>query len=186
MIQIKNKTQLIENGKLPLLQRARTLALESLEYGLNAVDPKRLLHAKLSLKDSILSVENYSFDLNRYRNIFVVGGGKAGGAMTEALEEILGNRITAGAINVPYGSKQETRIIKISEASHPVPDLAGVEGTRRIMAIAEQAAKEDLVICLISGGGSSLMPLPREDVLLEDKKALTTALIKSGAPYTGN
>jgi glycerate 2-kinase len=182
MIQIKNKTQLIENGKTPLLQKARTLALESLEYGLTAVDPKRLLRAKLSLKDSILSVENCSFDLNRYRNILVVGGGKAGGVMAEALEEMLGNRITAGAINVPYGSKQETRIIKISEAGHPVPDLAGVEGTCRIIAIAEQAAKEDLVICLISGGGSSLMPLPRGNVLLEDKKALTNALIKSGAP----
>ena len=70
--------------------------------------------------------------------------------------------ITAGIVNVPYGAKKETRIIELIEASHPIPDQAGVEGTRRMMAIAEKADADDLVICLISGGGSSLMPLPRD------------------------
>ncbi len=184
MSQIKNKTRLIENGETNLLQKARKLVLESFEHGLLAAEPKRLIHSKLSLEGSILSIEKLSFDLNQYRNIFVVGGGKAGGAMAEGLEKILGKRITAGEINVPYNSKQKTGIIKISETSHPVPDLAGVEGTRRIIAIAEQANEDDLIICLISGGGSSLMPLPHDGVSLEDKKALTNALIRSGAPIT--
>lgn len=181
MIQTKNKNQLIENGETELVRRARALALQSLECALNAVDPKQLLHSKLSLKKSNLRVDGSSFDLKNFRNIYVVGGGKASGLMAEALEEILGKQITAGIVNVPYGSKQKTRAIELHEASHPVPDQAGVEGTQRMIKIAEQADKDDFVICLISGGGSSLMPLPREGVSLEDKRELTGALLKSGA-----
>jgi glycerate-2-kinase len=101
--------------------------------------------------------------------------------MAEALEEILGKRITEGIVNVPHGDKHKTGIIKLHESSHPVPDAAGVKGTRRMLAIAEQAEKDDLIICLISGGGSSLMPLPRGDISLKDKQELTSALLKSGA-----
>lgn len=181
MYRIKNKTLLVGKADSPLLQTARALALQSLECALDAANPKKLLHSKLLLKNSALIADGYSIDLNNVRRIYVVGGGKAGGAMAEALEEILGNRITAGAINVPHGDKHKTSIIKINEANHPVPDQAGIEGTRRMIALAEQATEEDLVVCLISGGGSSLMPLPRESITLEDKKALTEALLGSGA-----
>jgi glycerate 2-kinase len=98
-----------------------------------------------------------------------------------AIEEILGSRITCGFVNVPYGTQRETRIIELHEASHPIPDEAGVEGTRRMMEIAEQAVADDLLVCLLSGGGSSLMPLPRKGVSLEDKQAVTSGLLKSGA-----
>jgi glycerate-2-kinase len=84
-------------------------------------------------------------------------------------------------VNIPYGTSQKTKVIELNEASHPVPDEAGVVGTSRIMAIAEQAKENDLIICLISGGGSSLMPLPREGISIEDKQILTNALLKSGA-----
>lgn len=181
MNQIKNKQQLIENGETPALRKARAIALDALEYALDAVDPKNLLRAKLQLDGSVLRVEGLAFDLGKFRHVYVVGGGKAGGAMAEALEDMLGERLTAGAVNVPYGDKHKTRIIRLHEAGHPVPDEAGAEGTRRIVALAEKASEDDLVICLISGGGSSLMPLPREGVTLEDKKTLTKALLKSGA-----
>ena len=102
---------------------------------------------------------SYSFNLEKLKNVYVVGGGKASGSMAEALEQILGERITDGLVNVPRGSKNKTSIIKLHEASHPIPDEAGVEGTRRMLEIAEQAEEDDLIICLISGGGSSLMPL---------------------------
>ncbi len=184
MNQIKNKHLLVENGKTELTQKARKLALQSLEAALNAVDPKRLLHSKLVLEKSRLQINNFSFDLEKFRNIYVVGGGKASGSMAEALEEILGKQITAGSVNVPYGSKHETRVVELHEANHPVPDQAGVEGTKRIIEIAEHAEKDDLVICLISGGGSSLMPLPRDPISLEDKRQLTNALLKSGATIT--
>ncbi len=181
MIRIKNMKDLIDKGQDELTRKARALALQSLECALNAADPKQLLRSKLSLENSCLRVDGFSFDLTKFRKIYVVGGGKAGSSMTEALEAILGKRITAGVVNVPYGSKNKTGIVELHEANHPVPDQAGVEGTRRMMEIAEQAEKNDLVICLISGGGSSLMPLPREGVSLEDKRELTGALLRSGA-----
>jgi glycerate 2-kinase len=181
MISIKNKAQLVENGGTPLNKKARRLALESLEHALEAADPRQLLKARLNLKGSTLKVDKHSFDLAKYRNIYVVGGGKASGTMAEALEQILGRRITKGLVNVPHDTKNKTGIIQLHGANHPVPDQAGVEGTRRILKIAEDAEENDLIICLISGGGSSLMPLPRGDVSLEDKRKITNTLLKSGA-----
>ncbi|MDI6846574.1 MAG: glycerate kinase [Candidatus Bathyarchaeia archaeon] len=181
MITINNKEQLIKNGETQLNQKARALALKSLEFALNAVDPKQIVKSKLSLKNSILKVNGYTFDLKKFKNIYVVGGGKASGSMAEALEQILGKHITNGLVNIPHGSKHKTEIVKLHEASHPIPDEAGVKGTRRMLEIAEQAKKDDLIICLISGGGSSLMPLPRGGISIADKRKITEDLLKCGA-----
>lgn len=181
MMTISNKEQLIENGGTLLNRKARALVLKSLESALNAVDPKQIIKSKLSLKNSILKVNGYLFDLKKFTNIYVVGGGKASGSMAEALEQVLGKHLTNGLVNIPHGSKHKTEIIKLHEASHPIPDEAGVEGTRRMLEIAEQAKKDDLIICLISGGGSSLMPLPRDGITINDKREITDALLKCGA-----
>jgi glycerate 2-kinase len=181
MITIDNQEQLIKNGGTRLNRKARKLALRSLESALNAVDPKQIMKSKLSLKESKLKVNGYSFDLKKFRNVYVIGGGKASGPMAEALERILGKRITAGFVNIPQSNKHKTKIIKLHEASHPIPDQTGVKGTQRMLEIAEQAKKEDLVICLVSGGGSSLMPLPRDGISITDKKNITKVLLKSGA-----
>lgn len=119
--------------------------------------------------------------MKEFRNVYVVGGGKASGSMAEALEQILDNRIKDGIVNVPYNSKSRTNIIRIHGASHPIPDEKGVEGTRRMLEIAENADEKDLIICLISGGGSSLMPMPRNGISLVDKQKMTEALLKCGA-----
>ncbi len=181
MCQIKNWDTLVENGKTDLTKKARKLALQSLQVALKAANPKNLFYSKLVLKQSYLHIDQITFDLEKFGNIYVIGGGKASGAMAEAIEEILGNRIRSGAVNVPYGDQSKTRIVKLHKASHPLPDLAGVKGTQRIVRIAQNAEKDDLLICLISGGGSSLMPLPREGISLKDKKQLTEMLLKSGA-----
>jgi glycerate-2-kinase len=181
MATIKNKEELIRNGETKLNRKARALALRSLESALNAVDPKQIIKSKLLLKNLTLHVNGYSIDLKKFKNIYVIGGGKASGSMAEALEQVLGNSITNGLVNVPRSSKNKTDIIKLHEASHPIPDEAGVEGTRRMLKIAEQAKEDDLVICLISGGGSSLMPLPRGKISIADKKKITNALLKCGA-----
>jgi glycerate-2-kinase len=181
MITIMNKNKLIENGETSLNRKARALALKSFEYALKAVDPKQIIKSRVILKESKLHVNGYKFDLKKFRNIYVIGGGKASGSMAEALEKILAKHITAGIVNVPHGSKHKTKIIKIHGASHPVPDEAGVEGTRRMIEIAEKADEEDLIVCLISGGGSSLMPLPRGEISLSDKREITNALLKCGA-----
>jgi len=181
MITIENKEQLVKNGVTQLNRKAKALALKSLESALNAIDPKQLMKSKLLLKNSLLKVNEYSFDLKKFKNVYVIGGGKASGSMAEALEQILDQYITKGLVNIPHGNKHKTEIIKLHEASHPIPDKSGVEGTRHMLKIAEQAKKEDLVICLISGGGSSLMPLPRDGITINDKRKITDTLLKSGA-----
>ncbi|HUK85735.1 MAG TPA: glycerate kinase [Candidatus Acidoferrum sp.] len=184
MIRIRNLEKLIENGESWHIRQSRSLALKCLERAINAAEPKQLVEAKVKVENNQLRVEDYLFDLGKFKHVYVVGGGKAGGKMAQAMEEILGGHMTAGVVNVPYSAEQKTRVIELNEASHPIPDEAGVKGTRRIVALAEQAEQDDLVICLISGGGSSLMPLPREGISLKDKQALTNDLLKSGAEIT--
>jgi len=181
MIQIKNKDKLVENGETEQSRKARTIALQTLEYALSAVEAGKLLKSKVTLHGHTLRAGTYSFDLRKFRNVYVLGGGKASGSMASSLEEILGKRLTAGFVNVPHGDNHKTSIIKLHGAGHPIPDEAGVAGTRQILDFAEKADEADLIIMLISGGGSSLMPMPRDDVSLQDKRELTERLLKSGA-----
>jgi glycerate-2-kinase len=181
MTQIKNKEKLIENGETEQTRKARTFVLKTLEHTLSAVDPAKLLKSKVKLEGQTLLAGTFSFDLRKFRNVYVLGGGKASGSMASALEEVLGKRITAGFVNVPHGDNHKTSIIKLHEASHPIPDEAGVAGTRQMLALAEKADEHDFIIALISGGGSSLMPLPRDDISLKPKRELTERLLKSGA-----
>ena len=80
-----------------------------------------------------------------------------------------------------YGHSAPTRQVRIREASHPVPDAAGVEATRAIVELLEEADTDDLVVCVISGGGSALLTLPADDITLEDLQQTTDALLRSGA-----
>jgi glycerate 2-kinase len=178
---VKRKEELVKNGETSLDRKARKLALDCLESAVNSVDPKQIIKSRLVLKNSTLRVGQYNLDLDEFRHVYVVGGGKASGSMAKALEHVLGTHITCGLVNVPKKDMNKTVIINLHEASHPIPDESGVEGTRRMLKIAEQAEKDDLIICLISGGGSSLMPLPRGNISITDKKMLTDALLKSGA-----
>src|SRR5512143_1956994 len=107
-LKIKNRKQLVDNAENRLLRKGRTMALRSLEFVLNFVDPRKLTETQIHLENQKLKAGSNTFDLKRIRNIYVVGGGKAGGKMAEACEEILGNLITEGAINVPHGDKSKT------------------------------------------------------------------------------
>ncbi len=180
---IKNLDSLLSNAETGEDRSARELALKALEVALEAADPKEIIYSKVFIEGSTLKISDLSLDLSQFDNIYVLGGGKASGAMAEALEERLGDRIRGGIINIPKGTREfyHTERIVLNEASHPVPDEKGVEGTKRMLEIAEKAGERDLVLCLISGGGSSLMPQPRGEVTLEDKRRITDALLKSGA-----
>lgn len=182
MAVIKNERELLENTKSNLNRKARQLAINALNASLEASDPANIMRSKVKLEKNVLEVDGFSLNLNDFRNVFAVGGGKASGVMAEVLESLLGDRIKDGAVNVPYDSRvYNVKRIKIEHASHPVPDLAGVKGTKRILDLVSQAEENDLVICLLSGGGSSLMPQPREGISLRDKRRVTDALLKSGA-----
>ena len=120
-------------------------------------------------------------DFSQYRNIYVVGAGKAGTAMAHAVERALDRRITRGLLNVKYGHVAPLRRIELNECGHPLPDARGVDGARRIAEIAASAGADDLVLCLISGGASALLPLPADPITLDEKQETTKLLLGCGA-----
>ncbi len=119
--------------------------------------------------------------LDRYRRIYVVGAGKASAAMARASERVLGRRVTSGLINTKDGHLAPLRRIALNECSHPVPDERGVHGARRIMEMVQGAEAGDLVLCLISGGGSALLPAPADGITLGEKQETTRLLLACGA-----
>jgi glycerate 2-kinase len=113
--------------------------------------------------------------------VFVVGAGKASAAMAQGIEEVLGSAVTAGLINVKYGHTVPLQRIELNECSHPIPDENGVDGARRIAEMVQQATADDLVICLISGGASALLPYPSGNLSLAEKQEVTRQLLACGA-----
>jgi hydroxypyruvate reductase len=148
---------------------------------LKASDPRTLLPQKLSLRKESLKAGRLHYNLSHYRHIYVVGAGKASGAMAGVLERILGDRITDGVVVVKHGHAVPVSRIRILEAAHPVPDRDGMNGAREILSLLRKAGEKDLVVVLLSGGGSALMPLPVEGVTLAQKKLATQLLLRSGA-----
>ena len=160
---------------------AKECILGVMEAALLAVDPAEAVKRCLVLDGDSLAVGSIAYDLAEYEHIYVVGAGKASAAMACALEDILGERITTGWINVKDGYTAPTRAITLHEASHPFPDSRGVEGSQRIVSVLRETGPRDLVFCLISGGGSALLVLPAEGIALEDIESLTQSLLRSGA-----
>ncbi len=175
---IRFDQRLLKNGRI---REKREKVLPILSAALEAVDPINAVKRHMSLTDDELRIGQRIYSLSKYRNIYVIGGGKAGASMAKAAEEILGEHLTAGLINTKYGYLMETEILRINEAGHPIPDVAGMTGARQMAELAVRASDDDLVICLISGGGSALMTLPVEGITLADMEALTSALLRCGA-----
>ncbi|MFQ5593194.1 MAG: glycerate kinase [Anaerolineae bacterium] len=148
---------------------------------LKAVDPAEAIHRHVRRDGSTLSVDQRVYNLDDYKNIYVVGAGKAGSVMAQATEEIMGDRITRGAVVVKRGYTAPTRKIVIHEGGHPLPDPAGLVGTRQIASILADTTAEDLVVSLISGGGSALLVMPVDGIQLRNLQALTGQLLASGA-----
>ncbi|MEM1049564.1 MAG: glycerate kinase [Pseudomonadota bacterium] len=144
-----------------------------------------LFDAALKAADPFHSVPQYLPDPPRGRTI-VVGAGKASARMAQALESAWAERgdgadLPDGLVIVPYGSRLPTERIEIVEARHPVPDAAGEAAARRILETVSGLTEDDLVLCLISGGGSALLSVPGSGLTLADKQAVNKALLASGA-----
>ena len=112
--------------------------------------------------------------------LIVIGAGKASAAMARAVEEHWPGELS-GLIVTRYGYAVPCQRIEVVEAAHPVPDAAGLDAARRILDRVQGLSADDVVLCLISGGGSALLPLPGEGLALTDKQAINRALLHSGA-----
>jgi glycerate 2-kinase len=176
---------LIKNYAELAVTPLRAHALGIVAAGIERVLPTRIMQSALTCDAArqTLSVNGQAYAHPGGR-LFVIGGGKAAGLMAEALEDIVGAfHISGGIVNCKDGG-YSTRVIEVVKAGHPVPDEAGLQGTRRMLALKErfQIDARDLVVCLLSGGGSALLTSPVSGVSLADKQVVTRLLLASGAP----
>ncbi|MFN7936683.1 MAG: glycerate kinase [Bryobacteraceae bacterium] len=156
-------------------------ALAIMKAAFRAADPVEAVLRHVRLSGDTLIAGKTRYKLSKYERIFVLGGGKAGATMAQALEKLLGKRITGGLVNVKYGHIAPLKRVEVNECGHPVPDEAGVKGSQRIAQLAAEAGEKDLVLCVVSGGASALMPAPAEGITLAEKQATTKLLLACGA-----
>jgi hydroxypyruvate reductase len=159
----------------------RQHALKIFQAALKAVDPVEAILRYVQVKDDVLQVGEHRFAFYDYDRILVVGAGKAGAPMARALEELLGDRIDDGVIVVKEGHGLPLAHVRTHEAGHPVPDERGIKGAEEILELVDGAGERDLVLCLMSGGGSALLVAPADGVTLEDKQEVTRLLLACGA-----
>ena len=156
-------------------------AAQIFSHAVSAVDPRGAVKRFFKVKGDTLEVADLCYDLSEIGHVYVVGAGKASAAMAQAVEDLMIDRVTEGTVTVKYGYLANLRRIRLIEPGHPVPDQNGVSGSQRIVDILRKASGKDLVISLISGGGSALMPLPADGISLDDKKAVTRLILDCGA-----
>jgi hydroxypyruvate reductase len=173
-----------------------------LEAALHAVDAHEAVLAHVERSGEVLRIGERTYRLAGLNRIFVVGAGKAGAPMAAAIAEVVGERVAAGCVNVKYGHVADsgrwrvyfgrpevgpvglpavTGPIRIVEAGHPLPDVAGLSGARRMVDMLQGLTDRDLVLVLLSGGGSALLPAPAADLTLADLQAVTNLLLRAGA-----
>ncbi len=155
------------------------------EAGVESVKPNILFDERLSLNQNLLIIkgsnEKKVFDLNNYERILIIGAGKSSSAMASKLEEIFGEYKFDGIIVTKEGFVTDSKVVSIYEAGHPLPDERGVLATTKITHLLNSATEKDLVINLISGGASSLLVSPIDEISLEDLKVIHELLINCGA-----
>ena len=178
MIRVRARTQ-CRRG----LDKLHRDVLHAMNAALAAADPARIIRKNLKLSGSILHVDKLQYTLKDYRRIFVIGGGKASGYMAEEIEKLLGKWITRGLVITPdyLRPTPRRRRIRYHAATHPIPSRKGVDGVLAMLRLVDDISRDDLVIVLVSGGGSALMPLPVEGINLNDEAKVTSLLLRSGA-----
>ena len=155
-----------------------------LNAALQAVEPGEAVEQNMHRDGNRLIIGEHPFDLSEFQRVLVIGAGKAGSPMALAAANILGNYLTQALVIVKEGylsAHENDQNIIILEAGHPIPDQRGVEGTQRIIDLMQNTQPNDLIICLISGGGSALLVSPVEGLSLNDLQSLTSDLLASGA-----
>lgn len=160
---------------------SRSAARAIWEAALAAGDVDPIVRGALRRYGATITAGALALDLRRVRRVLVLGAGKASAAMARAVEDILGDRIGDGLVVVKDGYARPTRKVRIVEAGHPVPDERGRAAAGELLRLAESAGPDDLVIFLLSGGGSALLPAPAPLITLAEKGEMTKLLLAAGA-----
>lgn len=168
---------IIKNFKTLATTKTRKDALEIINYGIESVLTKPLMHKEIKISNNILKIKENKWDLSKYKKILVIGAGKASADMAESIEKIFKKRITDGI--VIDTQKRYLSKIKIIKGTHPLPSQINIEATKKIIGLLEESDKNTLILNLISGGGSALMLSPR--ISLEKQIKVNKMLFKGGA-----
>jgi glycerate 2-kinase len=171
---IKNRAELLSHGNI----EGRRTVLDIIEAGIAAADPYENTRKLLNLEGDKLTVgpvpypgygpQAQTFDMKKVKNIYIVGGGKAVERQAMAFEDILGDRITEGHINIKKGEQSQLKRIGVTFAGHPLPDEDSMKGASIMYNIMCKAKEDDIVFYLRSGGGTSLLALPIDGVSLKE------------------
>jgi hydroxypyruvate reductase len=151
------------------------------QAALRAVEPGAAIRRHMRCEDDRLHIADHTYDLRQYDGLYVIGVGKAGAAMASAIEALIGDHLLGGHVIVKYGHGGPVERVTLHEAGHPIPDEAGVRATHTLIDFVSKRGPRDLVLCLISGGGSALSPAPIEGITLAEKQEVTRLLLACGA-----
>lgn len=162
-------------------EECRKMAETIFRSAVESVLPENLMERQVSLEEKLLRIGELTWNVDALNHIYVIGAGKASANMAGPLERLLGDRITDGVIIVKYEHGQSLQNIRVYEAGHPVVDSAGIEATQQMLDLLGETTENDLVICLISGGGSALLERYAEGIDIKDGQRLTELLLQSGA-----
>lgn len=181
MPRIARRGVLIRNGGSPANQRARRLCLEAFEAALRATDPARAVEKWLRIESGRVHIGNVQTPVNS--KIRVIAVGKASAPMLKTSLRILGGHVVSGILASPRNSdlKINDKRIATFHPNHPTPNQEGVRASRRVLATITAMRANEVLLCLISGGASAMLPAPPADITLEDKRTITRQLIHSRA-----
>ena len=175
--------QLVRNGISQKNQKARNISLLALKAAVRAVDPSLCLQSRLRVSGDQIRVGDFMLPLSRFKRIVVVAVGKASSSMMRTTLDELGSRNVRAILVVPKGQKipQFDDRVEVFFAGHPLPDEEGKKAAERVVSLAQTMSGNELLICLISGGASAMLPAPPSNIPLTDKTLVTSRLIRSKA-----
>ncbi len=169
-------------------QRLKEMALEIFEAGLDAVDPAQAVERAIAVDEQSLTFRApdgtaVTFRRADFDHVVIVGAGKAGANMCGAAEAALGDLVAGGVVVTKYDhlGGRTSGPVEVLEAGHPVPDEPGRRGAQRVLDLVTPLTERTVLLSLISGGGSALLPLPAEGLSLPDKMQITSLLLAAGA-----
>jgi len=149
--------------------------------GLDAVHPGEAVGRFVQYERDGLRIAGRTYSFDKDRRIFIIAFGKASLSMAESLAVILGDRLAGGVVIPKHATGRTLNLLAVMEGGHPIPDERSLAAGQRVLELLSGLRPDDLVFCLISGGGSALMAAPVEGVTLSDLQALTAALLACGA-----
>lgn len=174
---ISNRDELTSHGNVSL----RNITIDIIEHALEAADPYSAVMRLLQFDGDVLKIGDLLLEVNEYERVFILGAGKASLGIAQALEEILGDRISDGLFVLKHGSGADLQRARVVYANHPYPDENSHLGGQLMMDMAKTFSEKDLVFAGITGGSSALLVLPVEGVTFEDIRKINQTLILSGA-----